>query len=157
MLNQNQVTLIKNILQQTLFNNGVSCVVLIDMAGNVVVSLDDGRGQSDIYSLACLAAGNYGAVKAMANLIKEEDFSLLFHKGKKVNIHFKTIMSEYLLINIFNKDISLGFLRLKVTEAKKKIYQILHIEEEDPYMIANLPQIGGGPQKLDNVLSSESA
>jgi predicted regulator of Ras-like GTPase activity (Roadblock/LC7/MglB family) len=142
MLNQKKLASLENVLRQNLINEGVSCAILIDMAGNIVASLDDDGGQSDIYSLACLAAGNYGAVKAMANLIGEGDFSLLFHKGRKMNIHFKTITSEYLLINIFNKELSLGCLRLKVTEAVKKMKDVLHtpIEEELPSIMFNISQ-----------------
>lgn len=142
MLNQKKLACLENVLRQNLINEGVSCAILIDMAGNIVASLDDDRGQSDVYSLACLAAGNYGAVKAMANLVGEGDFSLLFHKGRKMNIHFKTITSEYLLINIFNKELSLGCLRLKVTEAVNKMKDVLHIpiEEELPSIIFNFSQ-----------------
>ena len=127
MSNQNQLVNLENILRQDLINKGVISVILIDMAGNIVANLDDASRQADIYSLSCLAAGSYGVVKTMANLIGEGDFCLLFHKGKNVSIHFKTITSEYLLINIFNKELSLGFLRLKVTEAVKKIRQIPHL------------------------------
>jgi len=142
MLSQKQLNHLNNILRQNLINKGVSCALIIDMAGNIVASLDDGRTHPDTYSLACLAAGNFGAVKAMADIIGEGDFSMLFNKGKNVNIHYKTIASGYLLINIFNKDLSLGFLRLKVTEVVKKIKDVLHIpfEEEIPSIVFNLSQ-----------------
>ena len=142
MLNQKQLNHFNNILRQNLINKGVICALIIDMAGNIVASLDDGRTQPDTYSLACLAAGNFGAVKAMADIIGEGDFSLLFNKGKNVNIHYKTIASEYLLINIFNKDLSLGFLRLKVTEVVKEIKDVLHIpfEEEISSIVFDLSQ-----------------
>jgi len=141
MLSQKQLYSLKNVLRQNLINKGVSCTLLIDMAGNILVSLDDGRIHSDNYSLACLAAGNFGAVKAMANIIGEGDFSLLFNKGKNFNIHYKTIASENLLINVFDKEISLGFLRLKVAEVAKKIKDILPtpLEEEIPSIDFNLP------------------
>jgi len=34
-------------------------------------------------------------------------------------------MNEFLLVTIFGKDVSLGFLRLKVAEAAEKITKIL--------------------------------
>jgi predicted regulator of Ras-like GTPase activity (Roadblock/LC7/MglB family) len=138
---QKQLYDLKNVLRQNLIHKGVSCTLLIDMAGNILASLDDGRIHSDNYSLACLAAGNFGAVKAMANIIGEGNFSHLFNKGKNLNIHYKAIASEYLLINVFDKDISLGFLRLKVTEVAEKIKIILPIpfEEEIPRIDFSLP------------------
>ena len=82
----------------------------------------------DIYSLAALAAGNFGAVSTMAKLIGEEEFSLLFHKGQKEHIHFSKVTGDFLLITIFGKEISLGFLRLKVAEAMEKLVKILGFE-----------------------------
>lgn len=75
--------------------------------------------------MAALAAGNFGAVSAMANMIGEQDFSLLFHKGEEESIHFSKVMEDFLLITIFGGDISLGFVRLKVTESIGKIGKIL--------------------------------
>jgi predicted regulator of Ras-like GTPase activity (Roadblock/LC7/MglB family) len=126
MFSQKQLERIENVLEAGMIDKGVGCVLLIDMAGNIIANLDDGKKKPDIYSLAALAAGNYGAVEAMANIIGEDDFSLLFHKGKDVNIHFKTLSNEFLLISIFANVLSLGFLRLIVAEAVEKIKFILN-------------------------------
>jgi predicted regulator of Ras-like GTPase activity (Roadblock/LC7/MglB family) len=120
-LGQNQLDNIEEVLQQDLIDIGVRCVFLIDMAGNIIANRDDGKIKHDVYSLAALAAGNFGAVSAMAKIIGEGEFSLLFHKGKKENIHFNKIISDFLLITIFSNDLSLGFLRLKVNEAVERI------------------------------------
>lgn len=124
-LAQDQLETIETILQESLVDIGVHCVFLIDMAGNIIANHDNGQTKHDIYSLAALAAGNFGAVSAMAKIIGEGEFSLLFHKGKKENIHFNKVMSDFLLITIFGNDISLGFLRLKVAEAVEKISSVL--------------------------------
>ena len=76
-------------------------------------------------AVAALAAGNFGAVSAMAKIVGEEEFSLLFHKGATANIHFSKVMADFLLVTIFGKETSLGFLRLKVAEAIGKIKKIL--------------------------------
>jgi predicted regulator of Ras-like GTPase activity (Roadblock/LC7/MglB family) len=124
-LGQKQLDKIEDILKLDLIDNGVRCVFLIDMAGNIIANLDNGEKQHDIYSLAALAAGNFGAVSAMAKIIGENEFSLLFHKGKTENIHFNKINTEFLLINIFGNDISLGFLRLKVSESVEQLKVVL--------------------------------
>jgi predicted regulator of Ras-like GTPase activity (Roadblock/LC7/MglB family) len=124
-LNKKQFERIEEILSEELIELGIRCVLLIDLAGNIIVNLDDGNLEHDIYSLAALAAGNFGAVSAMAKIVGEQDFSLLFHKGESESIHFSKIDDELLLVTIFGKDVSLGFLRLKVTEATKKIKNIL--------------------------------
>lgn len=124
-LKKEQFDQIEGILEDELIELGVQCVLLIDLAGNIIVNLDDGQVDHDIYSLAALAAGNFGAVSAMAKIVGEEDFSLLFHKGEKESIHFSKVVDDLLLVTIFGKDVSLGFLRLKVTEAINKIRNLL--------------------------------
>lgn len=124
-LNHEQLNQIEGILQENFIDLGVHCVVLIDMAGNIVANLDNGETEHDIYSLAALAAGNFGATEAMAKIVGEDEFSLLFHKGTKENIHFSRVMDNFLLVTLFGKDLSLGFLRLKVAESIEKITGVL--------------------------------
>ena len=120
-----QINSIDKILQEDLIEGGVHSVILIDMAGNIISDFDNGKKKHDVYSLAALAAGNFGAVSTMAKMIGEEDFSLLFHKGEEESIHFSKVMEDYLLITIFGSDMSLGFMRLKVNESIRKITKIL--------------------------------
>ncbi len=116
-----QIETIEKVLEEELIELGVQSVILMDLAGNVIVNLDSGETSHDVFSLAALAAGNYGAVSAMANIIGEQEFSLLFHKGEEESIHFSKVVDDLLLLTIFNKNVSLGFLRLKVAEAVKRI------------------------------------
>jgi predicted regulator of Ras-like GTPase activity (Roadblock/LC7/MglB family) len=123
--NRNQIDKIDNILQSDLIGSGVSCSLLIDSAGNIITSVEDGCRQIDKDSIACLAAGNHGAVKAMANLTGAKDFASMFHMGKKMSIHLKNLSSEFLIINIFDQDLSLGLFRLKVLDVLLKVEKIL--------------------------------
>ena len=122
---EKQFELIENILDKELIDLGVQTVLLIDLAGNIIVNLDDGKTQHDVYSLAALAAGNFGAVSAMADIIGEKDFTLLFHEGNNKSIHFSKVLENLLLIVIFGKDVSLGFLRLKVANAIQQIQNLM--------------------------------
>lgn len=124
-LDEEQFNLIENILDEELITLGVHSVLLIDLAGNILVSISSAEIEHDVYSLAALAAGNFGAMNAMAKIIGEEDFSLLFHKGEKDSIHFSKVVDDLLLITIFGKDVSLGFLRLKVSQAINKINDLI--------------------------------
>ena len=135
--NKEQINGIDKILKEDLIEEGVHSVVLIDMAGNIISDLDNGKKKHDVYSLAALAAGNFGAVSTMAKMIGEEDFSLLFHKGEEESIHFSKVMEDFLLITIFGSDMSLGFMRLKVNESIGKITKILESPSTDvgyPYL-----------------------
>ena len=123
-VSQEQLEQIDTILNEKLINLGVDCVIIIDMAGNIITARDNGENKYDVYSFAALAAGNFATVDAMAKLVGEQEFSLLFHKGQESNIHFSKIDDELLLISMFGKDISLGFLRLNVVDVIDKIRKI---------------------------------
>ena len=61
------------------------------------------------------------AVDEMARLVGEDEFSLLFHKGKDKNLHFCKINHDLLLMTTFDSDLKLGVLRLKIGESVRKI------------------------------------
>ena len=58
---QKELDRVESILQNDLIAIGVTCAILIDMAGNVIARCDNGQCNLDLYSLAALAAGNFGA------------------------------------------------------------------------------------------------
>jgi predicted regulator of Ras-like GTPase activity (Roadblock/LC7/MglB family) len=124
-LTKQQFDQIEVILQHELIEPGVENVLLIDLAGNILIHLNNGNDDRDVYSLAALAAGHFGAVSAMAKIIGEKDFSLLFHKGEKDSIHFSCLNDDLLLVTVFGTSISLGFVRLKIDEAIKRIQKLL--------------------------------
>ena len=123
-VSQEQIEQIDMILTDKLIKLGVDCVIVIDMAGNIITAKDNGESKYDVYSFAALAAGNFATVDAMAKLVGEEEFSLLFHKGQESSIHFSKIDEELLMISMFGQEISLGFLRLNVVDAIEKIQKL---------------------------------
>jgi predicted regulator of Ras-like GTPase activity (Roadblock/LC7/MglB family) len=125
MLNQNQLDAIDNAIVTNLIQAGLDNVIYMNMAGNTIAKHDNGKSRLDSTAFAALAAGNFAAVDAMAKLVGESEFSLLFHKGEKSSIHFSKVNDETLLITMFNQDISLGLVRLKVAETIKEINTIL--------------------------------
>ena len=123
-VSQEQIEQIDSILTDKLIKLGVDCVIVIDMAGNIITAKDNSESKYDVYSFAALAAGNFATVDAMAKLVGEEEFSLLFHKGQESSIHFSKIDEELLLISMFGQEISLGFLRLNVVDAIEQIKRL---------------------------------
>jgi len=125
MFNKNQLDAIDEVLCANLIEAGIDHVIFIDMAGNTIAKHDNGKNSLDSVAFAALAAGNFAAVDAMAKLVGESEFSLLFHKGEESSIHFSKVSDDTILITMFTKDISLGLIRLKVGEAIKRINKIL--------------------------------
>lgn len=108
------------ILSDVIEKSGAHTVLLIDKAGQII-SFQGTMNEEKVASLAALTAANYGATTAIARLFGEEEFTLLFHKGKKENIHFSNVGDEYLMITVFNNSTHLGLVRLELRKGMEKI------------------------------------
>jgi len=122
-LSKQQVDGITGILHSYLINPGVDCCLLIDRSGNLLISKGDPLSM-DTSALAALTAANFGATEEIARLIGERNFTLLFHKGERENIHFSKVGEHLILITIFGHNVSLGLVRLKVEEAARGIVRL---------------------------------
>ena len=97
---------IDSILEGMLERSGAHTVLLIDKAGQIISfqgSMDEEK------------------VSSLARLFGEEEFTLLFHKGKKENLHFSNVGEEYLMITVFNNDTHLGLVRLEVRKGLEQM------------------------------------
>ena len=128
-VSQEQLEKIDALLVEELIDIGVHSVIIVDVAGNVIAEHDNGNSQCDVHAFAALAAGNFAAVDAMAQLVGEQEFSVHFHKGEKESINFSKINDDLLLITIFGNDVSLGMVRLKTTTVIEKIVEIWQVTE----------------------------
>lgn len=121
---QEQIEKTDSVIENDLIANGIKIALVVDLSGHIIANGCSKDASCDIYSLAALAAGNFGAVDAMAKIVGEDEFSLLFHQGQDENLHFSKINDEMLLITTFGNEISLGFLRLKMAEAIERIRKL---------------------------------
>jgi len=126
---QEQLDKIDDLIITDLIGVGVHSVIVVDVAGNVIAEHDDGKTNIEVHAFAALAAGNFAAVDAMAQLVGEREFSLHFHKGEDESIYFSKINDDILLITVFGNDVSLGFLRLKTEEVIDKIKKMWQTTE----------------------------
>ena len=124
MFNKSQLKSIDKVISTGLIEAGIDYVLFIIVFGNTIAKHDNGKNRLDSIAFAALAAGNFATVDAMAKLVGESEFSLLFHKGKKSSIHFSKVNDDTILITMFTKNISLGLVRLKVSETIKQINKI---------------------------------
>jgi len=115
---------VKAMIDEKLIKENVQTALVIDGAGNILAHCGQDTDGLDAISLAALTAANFGATSQIAKLIGENDFSLLYHKGEKANIHFARIGNEMILISIFGDDVSLGLVRVRVEELASAINKI---------------------------------
>ncbi len=121
---QDQLDKTESVIEDDLIANGVKITLMVDLSGHIIANGCSKDAHCDVYSLAALAAGNFGAVDAMAKIVGEDEFSLLFHMGRDENLYFSKVNDDMLLITTFGNDVSLGFLRLKIAEAIERIRKL---------------------------------
>jgi predicted regulator of Ras-like GTPase activity (Roadblock/LC7/MglB family) len=122
-LTRNDISELENIIERELLVSGADHVIIVDMSGNLI--LERGSSQmDDIFSLAALSAANFAATAEIAKLIGEEDFTLLFHKGDKRNIHFSRLGKDHIIITLFNESVSLGLIRLRLNKVIDQLSSI---------------------------------
>jgi len=115
-LTKHEIGKLEEIISDQLLDSGAEHVVLADLSGNLIMECGS-LEMEDVFSLAAVSAANFAATAEIARLIGEQDFALLYHKGGKRNVHFSRLAKDYLIITLFNDNVSLGLIRLKLGNA----------------------------------------
>ncbi|OQX89192.1 MAG: hypothetical protein B6D65_04460 [candidate division Zixibacteria bacterium 4484_93] len=115
---------IDEILKNFLKNSGSKTVLLITPSG-FTISRQGNIPGVNIESLAVLSAGTFASTREIARLIGEEEFTVLFHQGKRYNIHFSLIVKDVIFVAIFENTTTIGMVRLFARETAKSLEKIL--------------------------------
>ena len=121
---EEEFVVIKQLLNTLRMDASAKIVFLVDKNGQQIAD----AGEVDLVdttSLASLTAGNVAATDGLAKLIGEKEFSILFHEGRKDNIHISIVGQRLILVVIFDERSSLGLVRLRVRKASADIERVL--------------------------------
>lgn len=114
---------IKSIIGKLRIDANAKLVFLVDKNGQQIAAHGNIENL-DTTSLASLTAGNVAATDALAKLIGEKEFSILFHEGERDNIHISIVGLRVILVIIFDERSSLGLVRLRVKKASLELSQV---------------------------------
>jgi predicted regulator of Ras-like GTPase activity (Roadblock/LC7/MglB family) len=112
-------------LNTFLKNANARCVLLVDKDGHLVTK----EGESSTYdmdTISALVAGSFAATKQMAKLLGEEEFSIMFHQGKKDNIQLSLVGERTILAVIFDDKTTLGMVRLYASQVSSKLAELFN-------------------------------
>jgi predicted regulator of Ras-like GTPase activity (Roadblock/LC7/MglB family) len=99
-------------------------VLLIDRSGQLIAHHGNAP-EIDILSLSALTAANFGATAEIARMLGEEEFTLLFHKGRSENVYFSAIGEHVIMVTLFDDKTSLGLIRLQINKIIDELSVIL--------------------------------
>jgi predicted regulator of Ras-like GTPase activity (Roadblock/LC7/MglB family) len=114
---------INAVLKEFLSLSDSKCNMLIDKEGHMVTkagSTDD----FDMQAVSALVAGSYAATREMARLLGEEEFSVLFHQGRRDNIQLTLVGDRTILATVFDERTTIGMVRLYAKEAAENLQKV---------------------------------
>lgn len=128
---------INGVLLHFLGESSAVDALLIDRGGQLLAHGGNERAL-DTVSLSALAAGAFSSTAAMARLLGEPEFTMLFHQGVRENIHVAAVDDNAILLAIFDSRTTVGMVRLFAREAIAAIGGILAEGRERPQRTGDL-------------------
>ncbi|MEW6356699.1 MAG: roadblock/LC7 domain-containing protein [Planctomycetota bacterium] len=149
---------INGVLDEFMRLSGAKCSLLIDKEGHMIAK----RGDTltfDMETISALAAGSFAATKEMAKLLGEEEFSVLFHQGKRDSLQLVLVGDRMLMAIVFDDRTTIGMVRLYAKEATEHLTQVLQDAQKRAASGEAQPQISddygaSAKQKLDDFFKS---
>ena len=124
-IQEEDATRITQILTRFLGDSGAGEALLIDRGGQLLAMDGGGSRTLDTVSISALAAAAFSSTAAMAQLLGEPEFSVLFHEGTKRSINVSTVDDEAILLAIFDERTTVGMVRLFASEASRAVGGVL--------------------------------
>lgn len=137
------VELIEKILSMFLKRCKGKCAILIDKEGHLITTCGNIEGY-ELDSICTLLAGTFAATREWAKLLGEEEFSVLFHQGKRDSIQVTLVGDRTLLAVIFDERTQLGLVRLMSNEVAKKLDEVFTKAESNRSEDADVNLVGEG-------------
>ena len=128
---------INGVLLHFLGESGAMEALLIDRSGQLLARGGASRSL-DTVSLSALAAGAFSSTAAMARLLGETEFTMLFHQGVKESIHVAAVDEQAILLAIFDSRTTVGMVRLFAKEATAAIGTVLAESKGRPVRTGDL-------------------
>jgi predicted regulator of Ras-like GTPase activity (Roadblock/LC7/MglB family) len=129
---------ISTVLHQFLEESSAVDALLIDRSGQLLAQGGSER-DLDTVSLSALAAGAFSSTAAMARLLGEPEFTMLFHQGINENIHVTAVDEHAILLALFDSRTTVGMVRLFARDASVAIGTILAESRARPPRTGELP------------------
>lgn len=128
---------IDSTLRDFLSRSKSKAALLVDRDGHLITQ-EGSTDETDTDTVAALVAGCFAATREMARILGEEEFSALFHQGRKDNLQLSLVGSRTILGVLFDDTTTIGMVRLYAAETARKLTSLFRkLGQRDP---AQTPQ-----------------
>lgn len=116
-------------LVEFLDTSGATVAVIVDQGGFVICS--DGLTDCfDITSVAALSAAAYHATQAIAGIVNEPNFSMVYQQGDQYSLFIATIDQQCLFLVLFKSLNSMGAIKYLSIPTRRVIAEQLQLARE---------------------------
>ncbi len=123
---EEDVDQIEKLLEEFLKLSNAKAIFLIDKEGHLV-SQQGATETMHTETLSALVAGSFAATKEMARMLGESEFSVMFHQGKRDNIHISLVSDRAIGAIVFDEQTTVGMVNLYAKELIVKLEKIFDI------------------------------
>lgn len=114
------VNALNALLSQLQQDCGARAVLLVEKSGQLITA----QGQTstlDTLSLAALLSGSFASTRALARLLGERNFRMMFQQGKTESVFVVSLETTDLVAIVFSDDVTVGLVKFKALEALERI------------------------------------
>jgi len=111
---------IDSTLREFLARSKSKAAMLVDKDGHLITQ-EGSTEKTDTDTISALVAGCFAATREMARILGEEEFSALFHQGRKDNLQLSLVGKRTILAVLFDDSTTIGMVRLYSAESGRKL------------------------------------
>jgi len=125
-------------------------ILLTAITGQVITATGD-RGQVDLVALGSLIAGDLAASQEIARITGEyDDYQTILREGENTHAFISEVGQNLILFVQIPNDVPLGWARLLIQEAARKLEEVLNTQPEALEAL----DLGSEQEKLPDLFSS---
>ncbi|MFQ5845259.1 MAG: roadblock/LC7 domain-containing protein [Planctomycetota bacterium] len=107
-------------LRDFLGRSKAKAALLVDKDGHLITKEGD-TDRADTATVSALVAGCFNATREMARIMGEEEFTALFHQGRRDNIQLSLVGDRTIMAVLFDDSTTIGMVRLYSAETARKL------------------------------------
>ncbi|MEM8886041.1 MAG: roadblock/LC7 domain-containing protein [Planctomycetota bacterium] len=111
---------IDSTLREFLQRSKSKAAMLVDKDGHLITQ-EGSTEDTDVDTISALVAGCFAATREMARILGEEEFTALFHQGRKDNLQLTLVGQRTILAVLFDDTTTIGMVRLYAAESARKL------------------------------------
>ena len=134
---ENQSRVLHEAILDLLLEAEASAVILCDRGGNIVTNTSWSE-DTQVETVAALAAGSFAATQELATMTGETHFQSVAHEGDSSSIYIHSVAMQFLLVVQFGSATTLGLVKLYTDKTAQKAHALLSVLTHQSLAVAKM-------------------